>query len=520
MSSSEKPKEGTVDAPKDAPKTTPSLAIGLTPRAPSTGPSAAYIPQFSAATQMILKRLKGEPSNLGAALSQASRSPSITASIPSATYEDVKRRLVMSMNTSSQMSMQMPATAPLSMRAPSVPLPAPSLAIPPSNKSTSGMSAIRKVTAGLTGSSKNTPNKFSTAPKVLSSDSKVKKAKGKPNSRATGHSNKHRQRLKGQSADNSGISDSDSEVETPTTASTGNGPFSGGGGGDSTPTATMTKSGRQVLKPDAYNPAAMEAATKKRVHYGKRTAEQALCKKCSRMHSPSSNQIVFCDGCDAGWHQYCHDPFVSDDIIKNTSKNWFCSECAAKKERQGSHAKKLKQEHVPRGPPKKESWAGKSVQQKKAYLSTLPAQELVGLLMTSLELHPDLPIFPSPVVDTGVDASGAPRGLFAGGTTEGLFTRANANPTGQGINFMRKVQSNGSARGSQDRTAGQQEEEDEEDPLTLLWPKPGKGLYARLGADVLDEGGLLDAEGEDFEAFSSIVYDDRGRKVLENGMKV
>lgn len=85
---------------------------------------------------------------------------------------------------------------------------------------------------------------------------------------------------------------------------------------------------------------------------------------------------------------------------------------------------------------------------------------------------------------------------------------------------MRKVQSNGSARGSQDRTAGQQEEEDEEDPLTLLWPKPGKGLYARLGADVLDEGGLLDAEGEDFEAFSSIVYDDRGRKVLENGMKV
>lgn len=124
---------------------------------------------------------------------------------------------------------------------------------------------------------------------------------------------------------------------------------------------------------------------------------------------------------------------MSDDIIKNTSKNWFCSECAAKKERQGSHAKKLKQEHVPRGPPKKESWAGKSVQQKKAYLSTLPAQELVGLLMTSLELHPDLPIFPSPVVDTGVDASGAPRGLFAGGTTEGLFTRANANPTGQGV---------------------------------------------------------------------------------------
>ncbi|KAK0726653.1 hypothetical protein B0T21DRAFT_316035 [Apiosordaria backusii] len=510
MSSSEQPKDEPADAPKDAPKATPPPVIGGTPRAPSIPPSAPYIPQFSAATQMILKRLKGEPSNLGAALSQASRSPSVTSSIPVATYEDVKRRLVMSMNTSTQMSIQMPAPAPLTMRAPSTP-PVP-MPMPSSTKSTTGLSAIRKVTAGLTGSSKNTPAKPPSAPKVLSSDSKVKKQKGKPTGRGgAGHGNKHRQRLKGHSADNSSISDSNSKVETPPNAA------DVATGGDTTPAATMTKSGRQVQKPDAYNPAAMEAATKKRVHYGKRTAEQALCKKCSRLHSPASNQIVFCDGCDGGWHQYCHEPFVTDDIVHNFNKSWFCAECTGKKERQSGHAKKPKLEHISRGPPKKESWAGKSVQQKRAYLSTLPAQDLVGLLMLSLELHPDLPIFPGPVVDTGVDASGAPRGLFAGGTSEGLFTRGNANPTGQGINFMRKVQSNGSARGSQDRTAG---EEEEEDPLTLLWPKPGMGLYAKLGADVLDEGGHLDAEGEDYESFSSIMYDDRGRKVLENGMKV
>jgi hypothetical protein len=203
----------------------------------------------------------------------------------------------------------------------------------------------------------------------------------------------------------------------------------------------------------------------------------------------------------------------------------------------------------------RESWASRTVQQKRAYLSTLPQQELVGLLMACLELHPDLPIFPASSSSSSSSSDGVPattpRSLFAGTTTEGLFPRAEAHPTGQ-INFVRKVAAaaattNGSRQaaagkggrsgngngngngngvasgglkgkeGSQDRIGGG-EDDDEFDPLAPLWPKPGMGLHMRLPADTEDGERLVD--DDDYEAFSVIVYDEKGRKVEENGMKV
>jgi hypothetical protein len=153
--------------------------------------------------------------------------------------------------------------------------------------------------------------------------------------------------------------------------------------------------------------------------------------------------------------------------------------------------------------------------------------------MACLEAHPDLPIFPASLGGgehhhhhTG---SSGPRSLFAGTTTEGLFTRAEANPTGQ-MNFVRKV-ANGGAKAAKGRSAsggkGSQKEdsqertneEDEEfDPLAALWPRAGMGMYARLPPDTEDDARLVDVG--DYEAFSVIVYDERGRKVEENGMKV
>ena len=311
----------------------------------------------------------------------------------------------------------------------------------------------------------------------------------------------------------------------------------------------MTKSGRQVLKPTAYNPAAMDAASKRargpHHHYGKRTAEQALCRRCSRMHSPAANQIVFCDGCDGGWHQLCHEPRVGDEVVRDLRRGWFCAACAVGK-RGGVGVKKARvvvqqqlqgegKKEKAGGERERESWAGRPAQQKRAYLSTLAQQELVGLLMACLETHPDLPVFP-PTGSGGAGggeqaaaAAAAPRSLFAGTTTEGLFARAEAHPTGQ-INFVRKVGRAGKARSgsggggkggsqkedSQERTEGG--EEDEFDPLAALWPRAGMGMYARLPPDTEDEVRLVD-EG-DYEAFSVIVYDERGRKVEENGMKV
>jgi hypothetical protein len=497
------------------------------PAAPFTSSRPLYIPQFTAATQMILKRMKGEPSSLSAALSQASRSPSVTASIPSATYEDVKRRLVMGMNTT-QMTMQMPAATPV--RPSPTTLPAPVTAAPKSASSTVGMSAIRKVTAGLTGIPKSTLK--AAAAKVVPPEPKIKKIKPPTLPRAGGIKRKRTQNHDDDDDANSTSSLAEqSEPETPAERATPTAPL------------TTTKSGRHVLKPTAYNPAAMDAASKKRPHYGKRTAEQALCKKCTRMHSPATNQMVFCDGCNEGWHQLCHEPWIVDDIVRDQTRAWFCVACQAKRDQESqAHPQKVtKKQRLE--PKPRESWAAKAPQQKRAYLSTLPQQELVALLMTCLELHPDLPIFPgspgAPDNTTTTTTTATPRSLFAGTTTEGLFPRADAHPTGQ-MNFVRKVTggSNGSGKSvlgkggraggkkedSQERVGvnggeeGEDGEGEEFDPLAPLWPKPGMGLYCRLPPDTGDRERLVD-EG-DFEAFSGIVYDERGRKVEENGMSV
>jgi hypothetical protein len=119
--------------------------------------------------------------------------------------------------------------------------------------------------------------------------------------------------------------------------------------------ATKTKSGRQVQKPTQFNPADA-AGSQKRKHYGKRTAEQALCKVCTRGLSPNTNQIVFCDGCNLCWHQLCHDPYIDDDFVSDENRSWFCGRCVAKREK--ALAKKKTLEDY-----KGVSWASKSAEQ-------------------------------------------------------------------------------------------------------------------------------------------------------------
>lgn len=58
----------------------------------------------------------------------------------------------------------------------------------------------------------------------------------------------------------------------------------------------------------------------------------AVCKNCGRLHSPGSNPMVFCDGCNTGWHQHCHDPPIPQDIITIESKEWFCTDCTVLRE--------------------------------------------------------------------------------------------------------------------------------------------------------------------------------------------
>ncbi|KAH8161407.1 hypothetical protein CIB48_g6849 [Xylaria polymorpha] len=103
-------RDGDATAADAASPVTPATPGLLPSRPPSSTGSAGqrpYVPQFSAATQMILSRINSKPGSLSAALSSAS---SIAKSIEKSAFEDAKRRLVMNMNTS--LTMPMPTLTP------------------------------------------------------------------------------------------------------------------------------------------------------------------------------------------------------------------------------------------------------------------------------------------------------------------------------------------------------------------------------------------------------------------------
>jgi hypothetical protein len=42
--------------------------------------------------------------------------------------------------------------------------------------------------------------------------------------------------------------------------------------------------------------------------------------------------IVYCDGCNTPYHQYCHDPPIDKEVIQIPDMEWFCKECKKSQE--------------------------------------------------------------------------------------------------------------------------------------------------------------------------------------------
>jgi PHD-finger len=280
-----------MDAPQASNSST-SVAI-TTADASMTESPPKYVPQFSAATEMILKRI-----NSGVGSTNLS-SLGITGTPPG--YEDMRRSVLMGMKTS--MNMEIPS--------------------PPTNsgrRSTGGRASSGPVTGHSTGAFTVTG-----IPSARQNNGAPASGKGRKRGSKVGQKRKR-------AKDESDSSGSDSE------------PMSGlGEDSDSDDTGSvtelprMTQSGRAVVKPAQFVPAVSDGSSRKRGPT-KRTQEHALCKRCGRGHSPASNMIVFCDGCNLGWHQMCHDPAVSDDMVKDESAAWFCADCTLKRIRKGGSA--------------------------------------------------------------------------------------------------------------------------------------------------------------------------------------
>jgi hypothetical protein len=93
--------------------------------------------------------------------------------------------------------------------------------------------------------------------------------------------------------------------------------------------AVKTKFGRRVQRPSHFVPVITSPGTARQGRRGgaRRLADAALCKKCERGNSPNNNVVVFCDGCGAAYHQFCHDPPIARDVVDIPEKEWHCLEC-------------------------------------------------------------------------------------------------------------------------------------------------------------------------------------------------
>lgn len=138
-----------------------------------------------------------------------------------------------------------------------------------------------------------------------------------------------------------------------------------------------TKSGRKVHKPPQFDPAA-KTPTRRRGPY-RRFLDSRICNICQRGHSPQSNMIVFCDGCNRAYHQLCHDPPIDDLVIAIAESEWFCKDCSSKR------ADK----------PLVMGMTGATLTQdeKRTYLASLPMGSLVELLFYAEKKHPDLQLY-------------------------------------------------------------------------------------------------------------------------------
>lgn len=158
----------------------------------------------------------------------------------------------------------------------------------------------------------------------------------------------------------------------------------------------ISRTGRVLKAPRAYVPAPNSSVT------GARPRKEAtiVCVACGRGHSPNSNMIVFCDGCDTTWHQKCHDPPISDHVVEDQAAEWHCDRCKPVARLSPVRPAKLKKTirvhpRTAKGGPRHEvSGAQLTVDMRRAYLSRLSHAELLELALKVSVENPQVPMFP------------------------------------------------------------------------------------------------------------------------------
>ena len=242
------------------------------------------------------------------------------------------------------------------------------------------------------------------------------------------------------------------------------------------PAPSTVKKVRTTTRATDPVPVFLTGAMKRK--HARNPSEAAVCRNCGRGHSPNSNQIVFCDGCNTPWHQFCHDRPITPTVIEIEDKEWRCADCEID----------VTLANIAKGRVNAEALAqatgiDHTLKWKQDYLLSLPKDTLVGLLLKAHEANEELPLFePSPKYGVFVSSSvpileeGAEREASNTEKTAASGPRSDENQAGP-------REHDGEAAAALEEDEGYYEE-------PLPYPKMGNGLTLPPEED--DYGILVD----------------------------
>ncbi|KAI9810910.1 MAG: hypothetical protein M1827_005769 [Pycnora praestabilis] len=252
---------------------------------------------------------------------------------------------------------------------------------------------------------------------------------------------------------------------------------------------TATKSGRLIHRPTHFSPAvppsSQSSPSNRHRRAYRRAHETTVCKVCARGHSPMSNMIVLCDGCDRGWHMHCHDPPIAKEVVAETEKEWFCRDCRAVEAGVGVFDLG---ERI--------SGEGLSADEQKFYLLTLPHAHLVSLLLHATTLQPTLPLFPS-TTKSHLANSTTPSSNSHGSPFRAITTINKTQRTPLPQTDTTSTLKNDGNNGSNEEDMSSSNDVIDSDDQQAAYPKPGNGI--RLPPEDEDLEWLVD---DDYVVFS------------------
>ncbi|KAJ4271957.1 hypothetical protein NW762_000666 [Fusarium torreyae] len=270
------------------------------------------------------------------------------------------------------------------------------------------------------------------------------------------------------------------------------------------------------------------------------TGSEPRCSKCDR--SAQIGPLVTCIRCLRPWHQQCHSPLLSNEVMAASS--FTCAACTVGREQTVKLRGKVSQQRqheidrlrqkrlsaLPRGVvPAKSSLVGfgggrASGSSRAEYFDSMSKTDLLNVLSLCDQLkpnllvdvlvsvskrHPDLPIFDSP--DWESQLLNASRPVKSSKHDEKhrhghVLLNKNTKPKQKTTKKILK-------RTRVIEVITTAPEEDNVDILPPTWAKAGEGLYSKLPPETEDRLFLMDDNDE--ESFSHFLVDGAGRQIME-----